>query len=244
MGFSELVLPALPIVASGSSSLLPTPNTMDSIAARAADEVAARCRGNGDNGGSPRNLRETVANRLLATPTASVAKGGAPQDSKGKRDLRLDVEKLLPTPGVTDSKGATVLEGRERAGRPRTSGDMDLPLAVSRLLKTPTAQLASNGGSQHPDKRRSGGHGPTLADEVEHLLPTPTAMLNAPAPWQPGVQWWLQPRAARNLEGIVTGNTPRMPPTGETSDPPSGDGKPSSDAPPPAPPSQDAPGSG
>ncbi|WP_312870996.1 hypothetical protein [Streptomyces lonarensis] len=32
-----------------------------------------------------------------------------------------------------------------------------------------------NGGSQHPDKRRAGGHGPTLADEVEHLLPTPMA---------------------------------------------------------------------
>ena len=43
------------------------------------------------------------------------------------------------------------------------------------LLKTPTAQLAVNGGSQHPDKRRAGGHGPTLADEVEHLLPTPRA---------------------------------------------------------------------
>lgn len=41
------------------------------------------------------------------------------------------------------------------------------------LLRTPTAQLAINGGSQHPDKRRLGGHGPTLADEVEHLLPTP-----------------------------------------------------------------------
>jgi len=41
------------------------------------------------------------------------------------------------------------------------------------LLKTPTAQLAINGGSQHPDKRKAGGHGPTLADEVEHLLPTP-----------------------------------------------------------------------
>ncbi|GHF33038.1 hypothetical protein GCM10010218_12650 [Streptomyces mashuensis] len=39
------------------------------------------------------------------------------------------------------------------------------------LLKTPTAQLAVNGGSQHPDKRREGGHGPTLADEVEHLVP-------------------------------------------------------------------------
>src|SRR5262249_30280888 len=26
-----------------------------------------------------------------------------------------------------------------------------------------------------PDKRREGGHGPTLADQVEHLLPTPQA---------------------------------------------------------------------
>ncbi|MCX4792465.1 hypothetical protein OG369_42580 [Streptomyces sp. NBC_01221] len=43
----------------------------------------------------------------------------------------------------------------------------------SPLLKTPTANLAINGGSQHPDKRKQGGHGPTLADEVEHLLPTP-----------------------------------------------------------------------
>jgi hypothetical protein len=51
---------------------------------------------------------------------------------------------------------------------------MDLRTAIS-LLKTPTAQLAVNGGSQHPDKRKEGGHGPTLADEIEHLLPTPTA---------------------------------------------------------------------
>ncbi|MFF3143757.1 hypothetical protein ACFVRU_18975 [Streptomyces sp. NPDC057927] len=43
------------------------------------------------------------------------------------------------------------------------------------LLKTPTANLGSNGGSQHPAKRKAGGHGPTLADEFEHLLPTPTA---------------------------------------------------------------------
>ena len=35
-----------------------------------------------------------------------------------------------------------------------------------------------NGGSQHPSKRKGGGHGPTLADEIEHelaLLPTPAA---------------------------------------------------------------------
>lgn len=35
------------------------------------------------------------------------------------------------------------------------------------------AHLAVNGGSQHPDKRKAGGHTPTLADQVEHLLPTP-----------------------------------------------------------------------
>lgn len=38
------------------------------------------------------------------------------------------------------------------------------------VLRTPTAQLAVNGGSQHPDKRKAGGHSPTLADQVEHLL--------------------------------------------------------------------------
>ncbi|MEU4300059.1 MULTISPECIES: hypothetical protein [Kitasatospora] len=43
------------------------------------------------------------------------------------------------------------------------------------LLKTPTSNLGAIGGSQHPDKRRSGGHGPNLSDEVEHLLPTPKA---------------------------------------------------------------------
>ncbi len=43
------------------------------------------------------------------------------------------------------------------------------------LLKTPTSNLATNGGSQHPAKRKQGGHGPNLADEVEWLLPTPKA---------------------------------------------------------------------
>ena len=61
--------------------------------------------------------------------------------------------------------------GRFRHEPRRGAGDRR-PLT---LLRTPTAQLAINGGSQHPDKRRAGGHGPTLADEVEHLLPTPRA---------------------------------------------------------------------
>jgi hypothetical protein len=76
----------------------------------------------------------------------------------------------LPTPRA--SRGASGTEtmyalGGERSDEGRTQGEV--------LLRTPTAQLAVNGGSQHPDKRKAGGHGPTLADEVEHLLPTPTS---------------------------------------------------------------------
>lgn len=75
---------------------------------------------------------------------------------------------LLRTPRA--SRGASGTEtmyklGGQRDDVDRTQGQV--------LLKTPTSQLAINGGSQHPDKRKAGGHGPTLADEVEHLLPTP-----------------------------------------------------------------------
>ncbi|MFJ6590246.1 hypothetical protein ACIQPP_05385 [Streptomyces violaceusniger] len=53
---------------------------------------------------------------------------------------------------------------------------------VVKLLKTPTAQLAVNGGSQHPDKRKQGGHGPTLADEVEFLMPDGAGARLLPTP--------------------------------------------------------------
>ncbi|MFF0481038.1 DNA (cytosine-5-)-methyltransferase [Streptomyces sp. NPDC004435] len=39
-----------------------------------------------------------------------------------------------------------------------------------KLLKTPTANLGRNGAPQHPDKRKKGGHGPTLEDEACFLL--------------------------------------------------------------------------
>jgi hypothetical protein len=68
------------------------------------------------------------------------------------------------------------------------------------LLKTPTAQLATNGGSQHPDKRKAGGHGPTLADEVEHLLPTPRAQLGEPR----NQTCWQRPtNEPQNLENAL-----------------------------------------
>ena len=41
------------------------------------------------------------------------------------------------------------------------------------LLPTPGANLGGNGGPQHPDKRRAGGHSVSLDDAVHALLPTP-----------------------------------------------------------------------
>lgn len=92
---------------------------------------------------------------------------------------------LLPTPQEFDSHFGEIGISAEAAARQirrtdgyqrSTTGSLTKDLL---MLKTPTAQLAVNGGSQHPDKRRAGGHGPTLADQVEHeLLPTPTAREN------------------------------------------------------------------
>ena len=83
----------------------------------------------------------------------------------------------LPTPRA--SRGASGTEtmyalGGERSDANRPQGEV--------LLKTPTSQLAVNGGSQHPDKRKEGGHGPTLADEIEHLIPTVATATSAIPP--------------------------------------------------------------
>jgi hypothetical protein len=74
---------------------------------------------------------------------------------------------LYPTPAASDWK-------RDDYPADRLRKSPNLP-TISHYFKTPTSQLAVNGGSQHPDKRKQGGHGPTLADEIEHLLPTPKA---------------------------------------------------------------------
>ena len=60
--------------------------------------------------------------------------------------------------------GGGVQQGRESDGG--GAGDVS-------LLPTPDAYSADRGGSQHPDKRRAGGHQATIADVAEHLLPTP-----------------------------------------------------------------------
>lgn len=77
--------------------------------------------------------------------------------------------------GQPDQTGAAPTGRHGHAFEGARGSAAELAIDDLTLLKTPTAQLAVNGGSQHPDKRKDGGHGPTLADEVEHLLPTPRA---------------------------------------------------------------------
>lgn len=132
----------------------------------------------------------------------------------------------LPTPRA--SRGASGTEtmyalGAERSDENRPQGEV--------LLKTPTTQLAVNGGSQHPEKRKAGGHGPTLADEVEHLLPTPAAM--NPNDGE-STESWLARRERVKLTAN-NGNGMGMPLAiavaliGESTDPRSSDGNVSSD---------------
>jgi DNA (cytosine-5)-methyltransferase 1 len=109
---------------------------------------------------------------ILAFPAVPRAVAGAPVAViKGGAWLE-PCESLF---GAAPFTGRVPASGRMAAGRIYTAEDSSTEMTAG-LLKTPTAQLAVNGGSQHPDKRRAGGHGPTLADQVEHeLLPTPTA---------------------------------------------------------------------
>jgi hypothetical protein len=79
----------------------------------------------------------------------------------------------LPTPNASDWKGSGETQGRQRDGRPRGRGDADLPEAVVTLLRTPDSYQGSRGGSQHPARRKAGGHQPSLEDQVTHLMAAP-----------------------------------------------------------------------
>lgn len=89
------------------------------------------------------------------------------------------VVNLLPTPTARDWRsGASNLHGKN--ARPLNE--------VVLLFKTPTAQLGKNGAAQHPDKRKAGGHGPTLDDEVSYLLPEPVDLTQDWADFGPAIR--------------------------------------------------------
>lgn len=123
-----------------------------------------------DSGNSPEVHLRKKPGRTRVTSLAIVAENAL--FSSGGR--------LLPTPTSTLNAPAAWKDGVDWWLQSRATRNLEgVVTGNTPLFKTPTAQLAVNGGSQHPDKRRAGGHGPTLADQVEHelpakmLLPTP-----------------------------------------------------------------------
>lgn len=96
------------------------------------------------------------------------------------------------------------------AGDPWWLGDGDdSPAGVTAsglLLPTPGANLGYNGGPQHPDKRRDGGHTVSLEDAVHGLTLLPTPSASNPNDGEP-VESWLARRervkaAAQNGNGM------------------------------------------
>lgn len=147
---------------------------------------------------------------LLPTPKASDGPHGGPnqRNSKGQYDaLPGMVVNCLPTPTARDWKsGASNLHGTN--SRPLNE--------VVLVLKTPTAQLGTNGAAQHPDKRRGGGTDQPSMTKSPSFFPTPTASDGTGGPGTSPSR-----KGGMNLRTAVT----HLPSGGETTSLPSDDGK-------------------
>ncbi|MFI8263696.1 DNA (cytosine-5-)-methyltransferase [Streptomyces sp. NPDC085665] len=81
-----------------------------------------------------------------------------------------------------------------------------------KLFKTPTANLGSNGAPQHPEKRRAGGHGPNLDDEVSFLLPVdPDTAEETPGAFHSPPEWWQDYGPAVHRWETITGRPAPIP---------------------------------
>lgn len=138
-----------------------------------------------------------TSGRILPTPFAYYDR-----DTSCWRTYEATLDGDSTLSSVTLPPSGSMRSGALRALRRSALPTSGSECSSSPLLKTPTAQLAINGGSQHPDKRRAGGHGPTLADEVEHLLPTPAA--SNPNDGESLESW--EARRQRNLAKGINGN--------------------------------------
>ena len=172
-------------------TLLPTPaaanpNDGESVETWEARRQRTKERvGNGNGFGTPLS----IAVQLLPTPRSSDTNGAGQHDTGGA-DLRTTVSRLLtedealiladdrcPTCGcpidLHDADGFCA--GRCGGNDFDCFGRLGAEHPVA-LLPTPAANLGSNGGPQHPDKRRAGGHSVSIEDAVHGLalLPTPT----------------------------------------------------------------------
>lgn len=113
---------------------------------------------------------------LLGTPTSRMWKGAGPQGgatqirNKARGLIEAQVMDLLPTTRAQHGE-----DRHQRIWARPLDQPQNLENALA-LLPTPAANIGTNGGSQHPDKRRAGNHQPSIQDVAEHvLLPTPAA---------------------------------------------------------------------
>lgn len=78
------------------------------------------------------------------------------------------------------------------------------------VLKTPTANPRKNGAPQHPDKRKAGGHGPNLEDEVTHLLNVQPGATHTNGHHSPE-EWWNEFAAAIHRWETLRGTAAPVP---------------------------------
>lgn len=127
-------------------------------------------------------MRE-IAQLLPTTTTKDAdASGGTIPANKTLTDavVRTGEITLLPTPVAQPSGNTPEDHLRKKPGREVVTdlaiiAENGLIGSGGRLLPTPGAYDGDRGGSQHPDKRRAGGHSVTIQDAVEHLTPMPRA---------------------------------------------------------------------
>jgi len=204
---------------------LPTPTASDTNGAGA----------HGDGGA---DLRTTVA--MLPTPMANDFKDRGKSAAWEGRDLVSVSKALLPTPTSQAAKHGELSPIERDGNRPQDNGNLwvVMPrLAEEALLPTPAVNDMGDGKTlewwddwaprQMSSDGRPAPHGKSLAIEAMRMLPTPrtTDGTDAPANLTPSVQAILDGssgRTARLSEMAMDWN-------GESTAPPSTDGKPSSD---------------
>jgi hypothetical protein len=155
-------------VSSSSDGLLPTPLVTNRAGMRPSPATIEGKRGE--------DLGPAIGS-LLPTPRASARENRqtkrTPSQEAGTHGLCLAAEVLELLPG---EKGSAATQGRDRAGRPRKTGDANLPEA---LLLLPTPRAADGNGNGRAASGREGS--PSLMD---CLLPTPRATDGTK--WGPG----------------------------------------------------------
>ena len=113
---------------------------------------------------------------------AQVADGSGVPHERDRHALRAGPDRaltLLPTPAAmnpNDGESVETWEARRQRTKERVGNGngFGTPLSIAvQLLPTPAANLGSNGGPQHPDKRRAGGHSVSIEDAVHGLALLP-----------------------------------------------------------------------